>query len=137
MNKSDKNKIAIFLVCVLFCFIWFVIGYSIGLNIPLNNSQSPDTNHTGNIELTNTTTNMPLWKGYDTNNLSMYNSISNVRETEMPYLQVNTPEPALIIYRNGTIWVREGQEKQVGEQLAKIGVAYSSYRDGFCEGASK
>jgi len=51
---------------------------------------------------------------------------------EIPLIISLNQTKIMILYSNGTIWVKQGQEKEVGEQLAKVSLVYSSYRNGYC-----
>lgn len=51
-----------------------------------------------------------------------------------PSLQIGyLGNATMIIYANGSFWIKNGTEQYDGEQLAKVALSFSSYKKGWCD----
>lgn len=126
--KEDFSKFKEELLAYLFLFgIILLIFFSVlFFNYVYSTNENEIDNRTlnySNIFYSN--------KSYDSNLL-----IKNIEDNQKFIVSFNNTE-TMILYTNGTIWIKNNTEQQNGEQLAKLSIAYSSYINGYCDSYKK
>jgi hypothetical protein len=130
-----KNKTIAFMIIILFCWIFIVIGiFFIHYKDKTLIFDESNSNYSGQFK-TNDSNILKFANASEIGILySNYSLLGNTKDYGTLNIAGSNGETNMIIYSNGSYWIREGTEKENGEQLAKVVISYSSYIKGFCEG---